>query len=363
MLYITFLDLYHNLSGHTFYKHRIRNEVGINALLIFNLDGIPFIARDYLDDELKTSKDYIFVSAFISSILKFIKIEGKSYITDFGIGSSRYYLKFDENNTVYCIILNEILHRRITGEQLIIFVEIISKDVKRLFNSYYISPENSKYLQKQEYDEKFCLHLDKMFLENFEYTIKADYIKQNLAVRERPIDFLIKIDPDHLPEPGVQQRLLSFGIKGLIICGLGGDIPIILRNYDPTNKENIESSYFFCGLSNLLNKFALTNFGFFTDVGFGYKRVMFKFKTKNKLTLCLILSEILFRRLTGETLSMFTELVLMRIHNQIGKNLPNLRDLSIADIESEQYKALTLSLDDILFENSQIAISELTSPD
>ena len=162
---MAFLELYQNLSYFSLYKSEIYS-LGINSLLVFNVDGIPFMARDYSNDNLKTSNDFIFLSAFISSILKFIRFEGQQngYITDFGIGTSRFYLKFDHNATIYCLVLNELIHRRITGEQLIIFVESVTSDLKKIFNYY--RNDNSGILQKEKFDEAFCLKIDRIFLKS-----------------------------------------------------------------------------------------------------------------------------------------------------------------------------------------------------
>ena len=350
---MAFLDLYTNLSNYSLYKSEIYHQ-GINSLLVFNIDGIPFIARDYSDNEIKTSNDFIFLSAFISSVLKFIKVEGNGYITDFGIGTSRFYLKFDRNETIYCLVLNELIHRRVTGEQLIIFVEMATNELKRVFNYY--RNDGSSFLKKDRYDEKFCLKIDRVFLEKFQELISTAYKTQEIS--EYLFDHNILINPSEETSKEVPKKLLDLGIKGILVCS-GKDKPLAFRNYEKTIVENIEGAFFICGLSNLLNKFALSNFGFFTDVGFGFQRVIFKLKTENHITLCLILSEILYRRVTGETLHMFSELMLQRIHKSIKSILPNLKDLTISDQDESKQAKINNLLDTLLLENAKSIYEEL----
>ena len=349
---MAFLELYQNLSYFSLYKSEIYS-LGINSLLVFNVDGIPFMARDYSNDNLKTSNDFIFLSAFISSILKFIRFEGDSYITDFGIGTSRFYLKFDHNSTIYCLVLNELIHRRITGEQLIIFVESVTYDLKKIFNYY--RNDNSGILQKEKFDESFCLKIDRIFLKSYEEHVSNAFTGQKIS--EYLFDHNILLNQK--PENFARNSLQDLGIQGLMICGIGGDKPIALRNYDDSSIQSVDGAYFICTLSHILNKFALTNFGFFTDVGFGYKRVLFKFKTENHVTLCLVLSEILYRRVSGETLNMFSELMLARIHKSIREIIPELRELTAQHDDSNAEKIIQGKLDNILIDNAKTIYQEL----
>lgn len=349
---MSFLELYQNLSNFSLYKSEIFS-LGINSLLIFNLDGVPFIARDYSGDNVKTSNDFIFLSAFISSILKFTSVERNHYITDFGIGTSRFYLKFDREQTAYCLVLNELIHRRISGEQVIMFVEMMTNELRKHFNTY---RNDGKFLKKVNYDdEKFCLQIDRLFL-----NIHAEILAQSFETQHTISDYLF--DRNILLTPqnaGIRDSLINLGIKGLIVCGCGGDKPIVIRNYEKNSLESNDGGLFICGLSHLLNKFALSNFGFFTDVGFGFQRVIFKFKTENKITLCLILSEIIYRRVTGETLNMFSELMLSRIHRSIRENLPLLKDLTLMDDFNPALEQTAAKLDTIMLENAQVIYREL----
>jgi hypothetical protein len=172
-------------------------------------------------------------------------------------------------------------------------------------------------------------------------------------------NLLLNPETSKLPQIIIIQNLLAIGIKGLIVCSCGGDKPIALRNYENAQVESIDGAYFICGLSHILNKFALTNFGFFTDVGFGYKRVIFKFKTENNLTLCLILSEVIYKRISGETLNIFSELMLQKIHKSIKSFIPNLKELSFEDETSEIYQKVIDQLDSIMLENAKIIYKEL----
>ena len=353
---MAFLELYQNLSYYSLYKSEIYS-LGINSLLIFNLDGVPFIARDYSNNNIKTSNDFIFLSAFISSTLKFIKVQGNSYITDFGIGTSRFYLKFDQNNTAYCLVLNELIHRRITGEQLIIFVEMVTNALKRLFNTY--RADGTGFLKKVKYDEKFCLEIDRIFLNLYAELVAKAFEGQKIS--EYLFDHNILIQTHEPLKNNVKETLLNIGIKGLLVCGCGGDKPVAIRNYEKNTIENTEGGYFICGLSHLLNKFALTNFGFFTDVGFGFQRVIFKFKTENKITLCLILSEVLYRRVTGETLNMFSELMLTRVHKSIRSALPHLCELARVDDDDSLLEQTQDKLDAMMLENAKAIYDELQS--
>ncbi len=349
---MAFLELYQNLSFYSFYKTEIFS-LGINSLLIFNLDGIPFIARDYSDDNIKTSSDFIFLSAFISSILKFTSLQRNDYITDFGIGTSRFYLKFDHDRTAYCIVLNEIIHRRITGEQLIQFVEVATSELRKLFNTY---RNENKYLQKVKFDEKFCLQIDRMFINNYAELVARHFETQHLS--EYLFDHDVLITPSQDVKSSVMKSLLNLGIKGLLICS-GGDFPVLIRNCENATIETEEDGQFLCGLSHLLNKFALSNLGFFTDVGFGFQRVIFKFKTENKITLCLILAETLYRRVTGETLNMFSELMLSRVHKSIKPLLPQLHNVARAETNDSIIEEITSKLDAIMLDNAKIIYQEL----
>lgn len=349
---MAFLEQYQNLSYHSLYKREI-NKLGINSLLVFNLDGIPFMARDYSDDNIKTSNDFIFLSAFISSLLKFIKVESNSYITDFCIATSRFYLKFDQfdhDQTIYCIVLSELLHRRITGEQLLMFVETVTHELKRIFN-YYRS-DSSGILKKDKFDEKFCLKIDRIFLELYDQHIAKAFAGQNGS--EYLFDKNILIFQE-----STKNSLLDIGIKGLIICGLGGAKPIIMRNYEENLIESFDGAHFICSLSQTLNKFALTNFGFFTDVGLGHRRVLFKFKTENNITLCLIMTEIIFRRITGETLNMFSELMLARVHKVIQQSLTELEEMGVQNSSTTFEEFIKERIDSVLLDNAKVIYQEL----
>lgn len=353
---MAFLELYTNLSNFSLYKNEIFN-LGINSLLVFNLDGLPFIARDYSNDNLKTSNDFIFLSAFISSVLRFINVEGQQngYITDFGIGTSRFYLKFDRNETIYCIVLNELIHRRVTGEQLIIFVEMLTSELKKIFNYY--RNDGSNYLQKEKFDERFCLKIDRLFINLYNEHILDNFESQKIS--QYLFDHNILVTTNEQTTDEVENTLLGLGIKGVLICGCGGDKPLAFKNYETKTLANVESAYFVCGLSHLLNKFALTNFGFFTDVGFGFQRVIFKFKTENDITLCLILSEVMYRRLTGETLNIFSELMLTRVHKSLRESIPKLQEISLIDNEDPFLNETRATLDSILLDNAKLIYQEM----
>lgn len=350
---MAFLELYQNLSNFSLYKAEIY-KAGVNSLLVFNLDGIPFIARDYSNDNVRTSQDFIFLSAFISSILKFIRVEGNYYITDFGIGTSRFYLRFDQNQTIYCLVLNEIIHRRITGDELISFVEDTTTGLEKVFNSYH--NDNSGILKKDKYDEKFCLRIDRVFLSSYEKYVSNAFKTNFKSSFKMNNELLDRIKSEK--HSSVNSKLTDLGIKGLIVCGCGGDKPVIIRNYQEGYVKNTNGGYFICGLSHILNKFALNNFGFFTDVGFGFERVIFKFKTENGITLCLILSELLYKKVTGETLNIFSELMLTRVHQSI-TILPDLVELPI-DLELKSHNnEMFETLDNIMIQNALSIYREL----
>lgn len=247
---MAFLELYQNLSNYSLYKREIY-EAGINSLLVFNLDGIPFIARDYSDDNVRTSQDFIFLSAFISSILKFIRVEGNNkYITDFGIGTSRFYLRFDSNQTIYCIVLNELIHRRITGDELIFFVKSTTAELEKAFN--FFNKDSNGILSKQKYDEQFCLKLDRIFLQYYKQCVSNAF---NDSPRR---DFLFDktfIENLEKNEEFYSKNLTQLGIKGLLVCG--GTEPVLIRNYERNALQGNDQGYFMCTLSHILNKFAL----------------------------------------------------------------------------------------------------------
>ena len=94
-------------------------------------------------------------------------------------------------------------------------------------------------------------------------------------------------------------------------------------------------------------------------MGFGYKRVLFKFKTENHITLCLVLSEILFRRVSGDTLNLFSELMLARIHKSIREIVPKLRELIAQEDQETSKKLIHDKLDAILLDNAKTIYQEL----
>lgn len=257
-------------------------------------------------------------------------------------------------------VFNELIHRRVTGEQLVIFVEMVTNELKKVFNYY--RNDGSNYLKKEKYNESFCLKVDRLFLDLYNELVSQAYHSQQIS--EYLFDHNILVPSAQVEkEEEIQKKLLNLGIKGLLICGCGGDKPIAFRNYENKTfeSENNEGAYFVCGLSHLLNKFALTNFGFFTDVGFGFQRVIFKFKTENKITLCLILSEVMYRRLTGETLNMFSELMLTRVHNSLKTSIPKLRELSLISTNDPLLIDTRAKLDAILLHNAKTIYQEMKS--
>ena len=85
---------------------------------------------------------------------------------------------------------------------------------------------------------------------------------------------------------------------------------------------------------------------------------MFKFKTENNLTLCLIMSENIYKKVTGETLNIFSELMLSRIHQSIKVFLPDLHDVYLNSEEKISDNKFIATLDSIMFENALIIYEE-----
>ena len=346
-------SVYNDYSDFSFYKPGISN-IGIEALLIIESNGLPILSRYYSNINYD-SDEFLILSAFISSLSTYIQSQNKEQFTDFGIGSRRFYLKFTNDKKIFCLILNEILYRRLTGEVLTSILELSLGELIRPFKSFYnITKASVKDIHQSDFIEKFCYQIDKILFFNFKKAVsELSHSVSNL--RKHNIDNL-KVQYSHSNQfTDIHHQLLIKGILGIIVFNNINE-PIVIRNYEQDNYQ-LEKSDFYIGISSTIKRFADSNLGFLTDIGLGSRRILVK-EVKNDIVISLIISEFIYWRITGEILNMYLELSLNDLNKSIEEYIKLFKsNESLSD--EEKVLALSEQIDLILLENVKVAFQEL----
>lgn len=343
---------YNDLSDFTFYKPGITN-FGIQALIIFDVNGLPVFSRFY-DSTIDThnDNDILIITAFISSMSHYIFNYTKEFFTDFGIGSSRYYLKFIDDK-IYCIVVNEIVSRRITGESLTVLMEMTLNQLIKSFTVFY-NMTKVKDTVEMNFLEKFVFQIDTILFFNFKNAI-TELESMTKDMKHEFDNFKVNYRNSDLYGP-INHQLLIKGIQGLIIFDKDNN-PIVVRDYalDKNYDQNIE---YYSSIAMAIKKFADFNLGLVTDIGLGNTRVLVKMK-KKEVTVCMFISEILYWRITGEIVTMFMELTLKDILRAFNQYLTMFNYNETVGFDSETKTVFNEQMDLLLLENSKVALKEL----
>ena len=113
--------------------------------------------------------DILIITAFISSMSHYVFNYTKEFFTDFGISLSRYYLKFIDTK-IYCLVVNEIVSRRITGESLTVLMEMTLNQLVKSFTVYYNMTKTKPFIE-MNYLDKFMYQIDTTLFFNFKNAI------------------------------------------------------------------------------------------------------------------------------------------------------------------------------------------------
>ncbi len=343
---------FNDLSDFTFYKTSITN-FGIQALFIFDTNGLPIFSRFY-DTTLENhnDNDILIITAFISSMSHYIFNYTKEFFTDFGIGLSRYYLKFSDEK-IYCMVLSEIVSRRITGESLTVLMEMTLNQLIKSFTVFYNMTKTKKFIE-MNYLDQFMYQIDTILFFNFKHAISE--LESTVEQMQHPYDNF-KVVYKNSDEYGpINHQLLIKGIQGLIIFDKENK-PLIIRDYalERNYEENIE---YYSGIAMAIKKFADFNLGIVTDIGLGNTRVLVKIK-KRELTVCMFISEILYWRVTGEIITIFLELTLKDILRSFNLYLEMFNYNEDVGFDQETKTVFNEQIDLLLLENSKVALKEL----
>jgi len=343
---------YNDYSDFSFYKPEITN-FGIQALIIFSDNGLPIFSRFY-DSSITThnDNDILIITAFISSISNYILNYTDEFFTDFGIGISRYYLKFIDEK-IYCIVLNEIVTNRITGESLVVLMVMTLNQLIKSFTVFYKMTATKK-LTEMNYLERFIFQIDTILFFNFKNAVTE--LDSLVGTQKHEFDnFKIAYANSDLYN-SINHQMMIKGIKGLIIFDKDNN-PLIIRDYalEKNYQENIDH---YSSITMAIKKFADFNLGVVRDIGLGNTRVLVKQK-KNELTICLFISGILYWRINGEILTMFLELTLRDILRSFTSYLQLFHYETAVGLDDETKIVLNEQIDLLLLENSKVALQEL----
>jgi len=347
---------HNDISDYSFFQPGI-SELGIQALMVFQTNGLPILSRFYTKNINWETKELLIITAFMSSISNYIKSQSSEYFSDFGIGQSRYYLKYTKLDQIYCLIVSEVVYRRLTGEKFNMLIELTLGDLMKTINIYYKMTKTKSFIQSS-YLEKFTYQIDTTLFFNFKRAID-ELKKKEYTETERQIDNF-KVIYLHKDDYGpINHQLLIKGILGLLIFDSKLN-PIIFRDYALHQNYETNAEYY-TAISSTMKNFAERNLGFVTDIGLGNTRVLIKHK--QNISFCMVVSEVLFLRVTGEIMSMFLELTL----NEILKSFMTYLDLfkmgegheTVESLDKERKDAFKEQIDLLLLENSKIALAEL----
>ena len=343
---------FNDASDFTFYKPGITN-FGIQALFIFDTNGLPIFSRFYdTTIESHNDNDILIITAFISSMSHYIFNYTNEFFTDFGIGLSRYYLKFIDDK-IYCIVINEIVSRRITGENLTVLMEMTLNQLVKSFTVYYNMTKTKEFLE-MNYLDKFVFQIDTILFFNFKNAIsELEIMDQDKKHEFDNFKIVYKNSDSYGP---INHQLLIKGIQGLIIFDKDNN-PLIVRDYalERNYEENIE---YYSGIAMAIKKFADFNLGVVTDIGLGNTRALVKLK-KRELTVCMFISEILYWRITGEIITIFLELTLKDILRSFNLYLDMFNYDENGGFDIDTKNVFNEQIDLLLLENSKVALKEL----
>lgn len=343
---------HNDVSDYSFFKPGI-SELGIQALMVFKTTGIPLLSRFYTPNINFETKEFLIVSAFMSSISNYIKSQSSEYFSDFGIGQSRFFLKYTRDQKIFCLVVSEVVYRRLTGEKFNMLIEMTLSDLIKTFNNYHKMTKTKSFIQSN-YLEKFTYQFDNILFFNFKRAIeelkKSEYTKTERQIDNFKVIYLHRDDYSR-----VNHELLIKGILGLII--FDADLnPIIARDYALYQNYETNKDYY-TGISSAIKSFAEKNLGFVTDIGLGNTRVLIKHK--QDLSFCMVVSEVLFLRVTGETLYMFLELTLNEILKSFKTYIELFNFETMEKLPPEEKEAFDEQIDLLLLENSKTALAEL----
>ena len=342
---------FNDISDFSFYKPGI-SEFGIHAILIFSDNGLPILSRYYTQNPKNNDQDFLIISAFISSLRHFIQAQNDDIFTDFGMGQIRYYIKI-HGDKIYCLILSEIISRRITGESLTSLLELTLNQLIKSFTVYYQMTKTKDYLQLH-YVDHFVFQIDTVLFLNFKNAIN-ELTEINRDKKRQFDNFKVFYNnSDRYTE--INHQLLIKGIQGLIIFENESN-PLIVRDY-ALERETFNIDYY-SGLSLATKKFAHYNLGVLTDIGLGNSRIMVK--NKDGLVICLIISEVLYWRITGEILSIFMEMTISDILRSFNLYLDMFNYSKKGFLDDDTLQVFNEQIDLLLLENAKVALKELNN--
>ena len=349
---LSFFKPFNDLSDFGFYKPSLTN-IGIQSLIIFDLNGLPIYSRLYgsLYDTIDDN-DILILTAFITSIKNYVATYTEDFFTDFGTGSSRYYLKTSKE-LIFCVVMNEIVFRRTTGESNKSLIEYTLIELTKAVYTYYNTIEK-KFFNEMNYLENFVLQIDTILFYNFK---KASEEMESISISKKHEfdNFKVRYSNKELFGP-INHQLLIKGITGLIIY-VKNDEPIVVRDYalEKNYDKNVE---YYSGMFQAIQRFSEINRGVLTDFGLGTTRVLIKRKS-TELTICLFISEVLYWRITGEILNIFMELTLKDILRSFPTYLKLFMVEEKGDLDEESKSVLSEQIDLLLLENAKGALKEL----
>ena len=242
------------------------------------------------------------------------------------------------------------MNQRTTGESYKELLELTLNQLIKAVNSYDDMVKDTKEFLEMNYLENFVLHIDTILLYNFKNA--AIELEATDVIKKHEFDNF-KVNYSHSDQYGpINHQLLIKGIQGLIILDKNNN-PLIIRDYalERNYEKNIE---YYSGIAMAIKRFAETNLGSLTDFGLGKTRVLVKIKN-DAFIVCLFISEILFWRITGETIKIYLEMTLKDIIRSfdIYLNLFNYNEKERFDkLDNESKGVLIEQIDLILLENA-----------
>lgn len=108
---------------------------GVQGLVVLSGGGMPLLVRDYGFNGLFQSANAQIFTGFVSALTTYADgING--FLTDVGLGGARLILKRSKGGITYALFLDERFHRRYTGEQLAMFVELALYNLTQSFQTF-----------------------------------------------------------------------------------------------------------------------------------------------------------------------------------------------------------------------------------
>lgn len=138
----------------------------IQGLLIIDRSGILLLVRDFNPNYFFHGQNIDLLPGFISAINSFANgIDG--FLTDIGIGRSRLIIK-KRQDIFFCLFVDEILHQRNAGKDLLMLSELMLKDLIKTFESFFsLSMLENKALINREVMNQFQYQADLILLQSY----------------------------------------------------------------------------------------------------------------------------------------------------------------------------------------------------